>query len=94
MLCTGILLACSLFDLHFDQPLVAKAHASHKSCARPPKRQPAGPRPVLVAVELDATVRVLDRTEEMLDKVFELHDRRLRKDKERAAEPSPVLPSM
>lgn len=56
----------------------------------------AGPRPMLVAVELDGVVRAFDRTEEVLDEVVELHDRRLREDneraKERAAAPSPVLP--
>lgn len=56
----------------------------------------AGPRPMLVAVELDTTVGAFDRTEWMFKKVVEWHGSRLREDneraKDRANEPTPIFP--
>lgn len=56
----------------------------------------AGPRPMLVAVELDGVVRVFERADEVRDKVVELHAEQLREGneqaKERASAPAPILP--
>lgn len=71
-----------------DRPLMAQVREQFLDIK-------AGPRPILVSAEVQGTARVFVRTDEVRDKLVEIHEQDVRERNEknkRAMEPSPLMP--